>query len=320
MTPTQAVEQTVERVREVIRLKHYALSTEDTYCGWVARYVRYIYRLPEDMPSEKKFGAFLTMLAKEGLSAKTCDQAFHALLFLYEQVREQKLGKIESLRPKVPTRVRRAPSVADTKRVLEAVEDIHGYPTRLIAWLLYGSGLRVSEPLNLRVKDLDFAASRLYIHDAKGGKDRVVRLPCRLMTDLKDQLRRARLIHEIDVAAGVPVPLPDRLGTKYPQNRFAWQWAWVFPSKTTCHHPRTKEIVRWRCHESNVQRAVKAAARQFGLESVITPHIFRHAYATHTLERGANVRDVQQALGHKYLDTTMTYVRPEAERVVSPLD
>jgi integrase len=195
---------------------------------------------------------------------------------------------------------------------------ISGYPTRLITRMLYGCGLRVTEPLNLRVKDVLLGESRLILRGAKGGKDRIVPLPCSLVPEIKLQLRHARLVWEKDFSGKIPVPLPGRLASKYPDWQHAWKWAWVFPSQTTCVDDRTGKVVRFRCHEANVQRAVKVAARKLGL--CVTPHQLRHAYATHAVRSGSNVRDVQEALGHSQINTTMNYLTPRACAVPSPLE
>lgn len=306
------------KLREVIRRKHLALSTEESYAGWLIRFTGYISKLHGEFTSERKMEMFLTALAQQGVSSSTQNQAFNAILFFYKEVLNQEIRGVNSLRAKRPQTVRVAPAVDDVRKLLTSVTDTHGYPTRLVVRLLYGCGLRVSEPLELRVKDILWAESKLVIRGAKGGKDRFVALPCSLVSELKQQLRAARVVWEKDFAARVPVTLPGQLAKKYPQAQFAWNWFWIFPSNSTCKHPRTGEIVRWRMHEANVQRAVKAAARQHGL--MVTPHLLRHAYATHALRQGANVRDLQESLGHSQLNTTMVYLAADQRGVNSPLE
>ncbi|HEY4281465.1 MAG TPA: integron integrase [Chthoniobacterales bacterium] len=312
--------QVLHRLKDVIRRKHFSYATEQAYCGWVDRYSRFVECLDPTVPSEQKLESFVTMLAKQGVAASTQNQAFNAIVFFYREVISQKLGDVNGLRARREATVRVAPSVDETRVLLDEIRDRHGYPTRLISLLLYGCGLRVSEPLNLRIKDVQLADSRLIIRGAKGGKDRVVSLPCSLVAPLKLKLKRARVIWEIDRENRVPVPLPGRLSKKYPGAPFARQWFWVIPALKTCRHPRTGETVRWRCHEANVQRAVKDAARKCGLDGLVTPHVLRHAYATHAMQRGAFVRDVQSAMGHVSLETTMGYLHTEIGRVPSPLD
>jgi site-specific recombinase XerD len=214
--------------------------------------------------------------------------------------------------------LRECPTQEEITRLLAEVRDVHGYPTRLLVHLLYACGLRVTEPLNLRIKDLDLSGSRFNIRQAKGKKDRVVVFPNCLAASLVRQLEVARAMATADRARGIPVPLPGLLDRKYPRAGQSERWAWLFPSLTTCRHPRTGDEVRWRCHEANVQKAVRQAARRCALECV-TPHTLRHAYATHALQNGAFVRDLQAVLGHKSLETTMRYLHPEASRVASPL-
>jgi integrase len=198
------------------------------------------------------------------------------------------------------------------------VADIHHYPTRLIVHLIYACGLRVCEPLNLRTKDLDLKNRRLHIHQAKGNKGRVVSFPECLTKSLGAQLAVAKAAAAKDIAQGVPVALPGLLAKKYPYAAHVERWGWLFPSHSLCRDPRQNKLVRWRCHESNVQRAVRAAAIRCNLHG-LTPHNLRHAFATHALNDGAFVRDLQVVLGHSHLETTMRYLHPEAARVTSPL-
>jgi integron integrase len=310
----------LQRTKEIIRRKHYSYSTEETYCGWIARYSAWLKKQPSGLSSEHKLERFVTALAKQRVSASTQNQAFNAIRFLYVEVLNIKLGDVNGLRARREATIRYAPSKDETRAILQAVRDTHGYPTRLIVHLLYGAGLRVSEPLNLRIKDVCIADSRLIVRGGKGGKDRAVSLPCALIPAIKSQVKLARSMWERDAANGVPVPLPGRLDKKYPSSRFAWQWYWIFPSSSTCRHPRTGETVRWRCHEANVQRCVKAAASECDLGGVVTPHCLRHAYATHAMQQGAFVRDVQLSMGHVSLETTMGYLHAESGRVASPLE
>lgn len=184
--------------------------------------------------------------------------------------------------------------------------------------MLYGCGLRVAEPLNLRIKDVNLDGSCLCIRGAKGGKDRVVSLPPSLVPELAQQMEFARALWSRDRQNAIPVMLPQGLARKYPEYRFCWPWAWLFPAHHTCRHPSTGALVRYRMHEANVQRAVKWARRKLGIS--VLPHELRHGYATHCLERGTNPRAIQQAMGHKSLETTMGYLHAESLSVVSPLE
>lgn len=312
------IQKAEDKLRGVIRRMHLAYSTEETYVDWMHRFARFISeRSPEGTPAEK-MERFLTQLARQEVSASSQNQAFNALLFFYRNVVGVEVGKVDALRAKRPEYVRTAPEVHEVKALLAGLQDTGGYPTRLIVRMIYGMGLRVSEPLNLRVKDVLLAESRVILRGAKGGKDRVVALPCSLFAELKTQLAFARGVWERDAASRLPVKLPGLLGSKYPQWQFAWKWAFVFPSHQPCDDPRSGQRVRWRCLEVNVQRCVRAAARPLGLD--ITPHHLRHAYATHSLNRGVNLKSLQAAMGHANIETTIGYCHAEACSVPTPLD
>ena len=311
--------QAIERMREVIRRQHKALATEDTYVHWLRRYIGALQGMPPTLTSEQKLERFLTELAlKRDVAASTQSQAFNAIAFCYKDVLGTPLHNVDALQARQPVHLRHAPTVAETRALLQAVGDVAGYPTNLIARLLYGCGLRVTEPLNLRVKDLDLQGAVLSILGAKGGNDRVVSLPRSLIPDLTLQMQFARAVWDRDRQNKIPVELPHQLARKYPESQFAWSWAWVFPSQQPCRHPRTGQIVRYRMHEANVQRAIKNARRQLGI--MVLPHELRHAYATHCLERGANPRAIQEAMGHKSLETTMGYLHADSLSVRSPLE
>ena len=310
----------LQKLSDICRRRHLSYSTEQAYAGWVRSYMRTLAGLPAGWSSEEKGGAFLTRIARKGVAAATQSQALNALVFLYGQVLGTPLAGVEALRVRRPATVRTALSTEETRALLGAVEDVGGYPTRLVVHLLYGCGLRVSEPLELRVKDVEVAAGRLVIRAAKGNRDRVVTLPECLLGPMTAQLRVARAFALADAAAGLPVGLPGLLATKYPKARFDTSWAWVFPIEKPSAHPRTGERVRWRMHEVNVQRAVRRGAEKAGLPSKVTPHVLRHTYATHAHGAGAAARDLQAVLGHAKLETTMRYLEAQPARVVSPLD
>lgn len=309
-----------QQMLDLIRLRHLALKTEEAYLGWFDRYANFIAARKPSGCSAEKMGAYLSHLATRGVSASTQNQAFNALIFLYREVLKQELKDIQSLRAKKGTRVRIAPSVEEMRRLLQAVEDVHGYPTRLIVALLYGAGLRLNEGLGLRIKDVRLAESRLAIRDPKHGTDRFVALPCSLIGPIRKQMERAKLLFEVDQEKKLPVKLPGLLAKKYPRAPFSWNWYWLFPMHQPCRDPRSNELVRWHCLDVNVQRAVRGAVQRANLDGMITPHVLRHAWATHAKDQGSNIRAIQQALGHKSLETTMIYVHADATSVASPLD
>ena len=319
--PASAREMALQKCCDLLRRKHYALTTEQSYCGHIGSYIDWLVLHGRCLPdSRARVEAFLTSMAHRGCSASTQNQAFNALLFLYEQVRGEKLPEIQALRAKQSRHKRTALPKAQTMALLNAVEDVGGYPTRLVAWLLYGCALRVSEPLNLRIKDVNTSTWRLTLRGCKGGKDRTVIVPVCLREGLTRQMAFAKALWQRDQAAGLPVEVPGLLARKYPKAPHAWTWFWLFPAHGACKHPRTGEPVRWRMHEVNVQRSVKKAAAALGLDGLATPHVLRHCCATHILDAGGNVRDVQDLLGHARLNTTMIYVHGDGERVRSPLE
>lgn len=322
MSPNQQrqKDEALRKCSDLCRLQHKSLQTERPYLYWIGLYIDWLAEHGRDLAdSRSRMEAYLTAQAHRGVSRSTQSQAFNALLFFYEQVRGEKLGDIRALRPKQQKRGRRALPKPVTLELLSKIKNRSGYPTHLICRLLYGCGLRVSEPLNLRIKDVDVEHSRLFIVGAKGGKDLSMEVPCSLMVELQAQMKVARAVWEADKANKLPVEVPGLLSKKYPNAPFSWQWAWVFPSHQPCRHPRTGETVRYRMHEANVQRAMQEVAREMNLESWATPHVLRHCFSTHVLEAGANIRDVQEHLGHSQLETTMVYVRPQSDRVISPL-
>lgn len=314
MKPAEAI----QRTQDLIRLRHMSYQTESSYLSWLRRFMRFLVeRRPSGAPAQK-MEAFLTQMAKQDCAAATQNQAFNAILFFYREVLKQEVGKVFALRAIRPAQIRTAPTVEQVRDLLSRVHDVGGYPTRLIVRMLYGIGLRVSEPLNLRLKDVILSEQRLIIRGAKGGKDRVVAIPCSLFVELEAQLAMARGVAERDRAAGVPIKLPGLLAAKYPREQFSPGWAWLFPAHVPCRDKRTGQIVRYRMHEVNVQRCVKHAARPLGLS--LTPHHLRHAYATHTLNRGVNVKALQESMGHAHVETTLGYCHADACSVPSPLE
>jgi len=315
----KATEKAIAQLRAYCRRKHLALSTERTYTHWLRRYCRAIPKMPRSLSSRQRVERFLSSLAHSQVSASTQNQAFNAILCFYRNVLDVDLGNISALRARDHKRVRYAPTKAETEALLDAVRDTHNYPTRLIVHLLYGCGLRVSEALNIRVNNLALDRRELSVRDSKTD-DRVVQIPACVAGEIRQQIEHARIMWTRDQQSEVPVALPHRLAVKYPSACRAWGWYWLFPAHKTCKHPRTGQTVRYRCHESNVQRCVRSAAKDLGLAGLITPHCLRHAYATHMLADGSNIRDVQASLGHKSLETTMVYLHPHTVNAGNPLD
>lgn len=319
MNPRQAIEQMIGR----IRLKHFSFSTERSYVQWARRYVAFLQVHRPSGSSEKKFEAYLTHLARvERVSATTQNQAFNALRFFYEFGIGQPLGEVSALRAVRRQHERIAPSVDQVRLMRASIVDTPNTPARLLFDLLYGCGLRVSEPLELRIRDILWAESQLVIRDAKGAKDRRVPIPCSLIEPLRAQVRRAELVWQHDRAHAplVGVSLPHQLARKYPRAAFAWQWFWAFPAPGHCNHPRTGQRVRYHLLADALQRVVLKAARATQLEGLVTAHNLRHAYATHQIQAGENVKVIQAVMGHVSLETTAGYLHADVSRATNPLD
>ncbi len=312
----------LDQVRDVMRLKHYSLRTERTYCDWIARFIRFHQmRHPGEM-REAEMSEFLTHLARsENVSASTQNQALSALLFLYKEVLKQEIGWLQNVeRAKKSARL---PIVLTRDEVHKLFSHLRG-TARLMAGLLYGSGLRLMECVRLRVKDVDFGYARITVRDTKSGRDRVTPLPVNLAAPLQLHLSKVKLQHEQDLADGFgEVWLPDALARKYPRAAREWSWQFVFPSSRISIDPRTQVKRRHHIDESSLQQAVKMAVRSAGLTKPASCHTLRHCFATHLLENGYDIRTVQELLGHKDVSTTMIYThvlnRPGIG-VKSPLD
>ena len=296
----------LDRLREACRVRHYSIRTEDAYHDWVKRFILFHNkRHPREM-AEPEVNAFLTHLAVDGhVAASTQNQALAALLFLYEHVLERPLdrlgGVVRAQRPK------RLPVILSRAEVQRILGHLDGTP-RLMALLLYGAGLRVMECLSLRVHDLDFDRHELLVRHGKGGKDRRTMIPRTAEGLLHGHLVRVKELADADRAAGVPgVDLPDAIGRKYPRAGESWGWQWVFPSAVLSVDPRTGIRRRHHAHPSAVNRSIVKAVREAGVTKHATAHSFRHAFATHPLEDGRDIRTVQQLLGHTSVETTMVY-------------
>ncbi len=292
-------------VRRTVRLRHYSARTERAYVAWVSRYVRFAgMRHPRDL-GDAEVAAFLADLAeRRRVSGATQNQAAAALLFLYREVLGRPLSRARVPRARESVRV---PVVLTRDEVRRVLGPMTG-PNRLVAELLYGSGLRLMEALTLRVKDVDIPRRELRLRDAKGKRDRVTVLAGSVVPMLEDHLVRVRERWAGERAAGGGgVPLPSALHRKLPYATTDWAWHWVFPATRAHRDPATGVMFRWHWHPSAVQRAVRAAVQSAGLAKRATCHTFRHSFATHLLEGGYDIRTVQELLGHRDVRTTMIY-------------
>lgn len=309
-------------VRDRIRLRHYSYQTETVYLGWIRRFVRYHRgRHPRELggPEVEEFLNYLAV--KRRVSASTQNQALSAILFLYKEVLGAALPWLDGVvRAKRPVRIPVVLSRDEVRRVLAHLEGSRW----LAASLLYGAGLRVSECVRLRVKDLDFDYRQITVRDGKGAKDRCTMLPEAVIEPLRHQLSRVRLLHESDRTHNLPgVALPPALERKYPAAPLEWAWQFVFPARGHCTSPYNGRLVRYHLLPDSLQRAVKNALRASGIAKPASCHTFRHSFATHLLEDGYDIRTVQELLGHSDVSTTMIYthvIRRGGRGVKSPMD
>jgi integron integrase len=312
----------LDQVRARIRRRNFSIRTEQAYVDWARRFILFHgKRHPLEMGAAE-VEAFLSHLAIErNVSASTQNQAKAALLFLYKEVLEVELPWLNEI---VAAKVgRRLPVVLTPTEVRALLNELNG-SMWLVASLLYGTGMRLLEGLRLRVKDIDFEPREILIREGKGNKDRVTVLPENLLLPLREQLARARKLHNDDLAAGFgAVWLPDALAVKYRSAPKAWGWQFVFPSVGRSLDPRGGVERRHHLHEQSVQKAVALAARRAGIDKPCSPHVLRHSFATHMLQAGYDIRTVQELLGHKDVATTQIYthvLNRGGRGVRSPLD
>lgn len=312
----------LRKARIVLRRKHYAYRTELTYLAWIKRFIIFNGKRHPKHMGQAEIEAFLTHLAiKLNVAAATQNQALNAILFLYRNVLLIELDfPINSVRAKRPKRIPTVLSKEEVRDVLSCLQGTH----QLMAKLLYGSGLRASECVRLRVKDIDFAQSAIAVRDGKGAKDRLTLLPRGLIDPLKAQLHHTKAVHVRDLRLGYGiVHLPYALSRKFPDADREWIWQFVFPSPRISFDPRSGVRQRHHISTSALQKAVRRASQISGVDKRVTCHTFRHSFATHLLEDNHDIRTVQDLLGHKDLKTTMIYTHvlnrgPFAVR--SPLD
>lgn len=313
-----------DRIREACRVRHYALATEKVYVGWYKRFVRWSgLKHPATLGGDV-VQAWLSHLATNGqVSASTQRQALSAILFLYQQVIGLRLPWMDNIvRAKQPHHLPSVLSERETQRLMAALpQDEVG----LVLRLLYGAGMRLHESLRLRIKDVDFDKMQLTIRDGKGSKDRTTMLPAALVDALRAQIDRRFVMHDIDLARGmVDVEMPHALAVKYPNacRERGWQWVFAAADYSTC--PRTGAIRRHHLHPKRIQRAMREAKTKAGILKHATVHTLRHSFATHLLQNGTDIREIQELLGHESVETTMIYThvvsRAEGRGPRSPLD
>ena len=310
------------RVPECRRLRHLAYSTEQSYVGTIRRFIYFHERKHPAKLGAVEIRAYLTHLAVEGnVAASTQNAAFAALLFLYRDVLKIDLPQIQDVeRARTPKRL---PTVFNREEVTTILGEMAGTPW-LVCSLLYGTGMRLSEALKLRVKDIDFEKHEILIRQAKGDKDRYTMLPRSLVEPLTRQLAQSRMLWEEDRAASVAgVEVPHALERKYPGVGESWGWHWAFPMAKLSVDPRSKAVRRHHLMEDVPQRAMRAAMQRSSVVKHGSCHTLRHSFATHLLESGYDLRTIQELLGHNDVKTTMIYthvLQRGGQGVRSPLD
>lgn len=326
-TPTspQTKKKLLDLVRDRMRVQHYSIRTERSYCDWIRRYALFHGFTERDQmlaEPEAKIESFLTDLAvKRDVSPSTQNQAFNALLYLYREALQHPLtGRIDAIRAAKKVRLPVVLSVEETRRVLATLDGMPG----LMARLIYGSGLRIMECVRLRIQDLDFDLKTITVRSGKGDKDRLVPLPQTLAPELKAHLERVKIQHEEDLKAGFgDVYLPHALDRKLPNAGKEWIWQYVFPAQQISVDPRSGAKRRHHVNEDTLGKALRQAVRRSGVAKRVTPHTLRHSFATHLLQGGADIRTIQTLLGHNDVSTTMIYthvLRQGGQGVRSPLD
>jgi len=312
----------LDQLSDTLRSMHYSYRTEEAYIDWVRRFILFHQkRHPVGMGAEE-IQAFIAHLASDrNVAASTQNQALSAVLFLYREVLHQEIDTLIVTSAKRPERL---PTVLTREEVIRILSELPGIH-KIMAQLLYGSGLRLMECVRLRIKDLDFNYKTVTVRDGKGEKDRITPMPDSLIDPLQRQLERVRLLHDEDLLAGFgQVYLPHALELKYPSAATELGWQYLFPAPKCAPDPRTPGTMR-RHHldPSGLQKSVKDAARKAEIRKRVTCHTFRHSFATHLLQNGYDIRTVQELLGHKDVRTTMIYTHVlncGGLAVKSPLD
>lgn len=312
-----------DQIRQACRVRHYSLATERSYVRWYKQFVRWAgLKHPATLGADR-VEAWLSHLATEReVSASTQRQALAAILFLYRQVLGMQLPWLDNVtRAKQPQRL---PRVLSKAEVLAILEKLPRSSAGLAVALTYGTGMRRSDVLRLRVQDIDFDRRVITVRGGKGDKDRTVMLPASLEAGLRAQLARRAQMHALDKMRNkVDVELPHALAVKYPNASRSWEWQWVFAADDYSTCPRTGVIRRHHLHPKTLNRTLATAARRAGITKHVTSHVLRHSFATHLLEDGKDIRTIQELLGHADVSTTMIYTHVAntgAAGVRSPLD
>lgn len=313
----------MDQVRQVMRYHHYAIRTENTYCDWIVRFLRFFgfKKHPRDM-GKREIEAYLSHLAThERVAAATQKVALNSIVFLYKHVLDLPIS--EELEPVKAKKYIRPPIVMVMSEVQNVFSRMYGLHL-LMAKMMYGSGLRIMECIRLRVQDIDFKLNRVYVRGGKGGKDRITVFPKTIQPEMSMQIEKVKRTHKDDLEnGGGDVYMPEALRRKYPAASKEFRWQYVFPAKKLSVDPRSGIRRRHHVLESGLQKAIKRAVDEAGIMKRVTSHTFRHSFATHMLENGVNIRVLQELMGHTDVKTTEIYthvMEKDISLVLSPLD
>jgi len=312
----------LDQVSDALRTKHYSYRTEQTYLDWIKRYILFHHKRHPNEMGANEIRAFLTHLAVERkVAASTQNQALSAILFLYRIVLQKEI----TLPPDIShaSRPKRLPTVLSHQEAMTVINQMRGIP-RLMTKILYGSGLRLTECLRLRVKDIDFENHQIIIRGGKGDNDRLTILPDSVAAEIKHILQDVKALHDKDLREGYgETALPNALGVKYPNAGKEWTWQYIFPASQRSTDPASGIIRRHHLDETVLQKAIRRAAQLTKIDKPVSPHVFRHSFATQLLQNGYDIRTIQELLGHKDVKTTMIYthvLQRGGLAVKSPLD
>jgi len=312
----------LEKLQHEVRRKRYSYQTEKAYLGWVKRYLLYLHRNSVEGEYDHKITSFLNYLAQErNVSASTQNQALCAIVFFYEQVLDKPVGSLRNL--EYASVRKNLPVVLSESEVREILNHLSGVK-KLIVSLLYGSGLRISECLRLRILDIDLDYHQIEIRNSKGNRDRYSILPNMLVQPVKEQILKVKRLHQQDLSKGYGrTLLPGALHVKYPSAPEELKWQYLFPSVKIGRDPRTGFSHRYHQSAQAVNREINQVVKKTGIQKKVSAHTFRHSFATHLLKNGYDIRTVQELLGHKSVKTTMIYthvLNRGGHGVKSPLD
>lgn len=312
----------LDQVSDTLRTKHYSYRTEQTYKDWIKRYILFHNKRHPNEMGENEIRQFIAHLAVERkVAASTQNQALSAILFLYRIVLQKDILLPVDLAH--VSRPKRLPTVLSHPEAMSVINQMRGIP-RLMTKILYGSGLRLTECLRLRVKDIDFENHQIIVRGGKGDNDRLTILPDSVAAEIKHILQDVRALHDKDLREGYgETALPNALGVKYKNAGKEWAWQYVFPASQRSIDPLSDVVRRHHLDETVLQKAIRSAAKLTKIDKPVSPHVFRHSFATQLLQAGYDIRTIQELLGHKDVKTTMIYthvLQRGGLAVKSPLD